>query len=57
MAFKICDRLSWISFFGFDLGGSMPDEHTIRHYRNQLTESVTLKGLMQAFEQPLRVAG
>ena len=44
-------------FFGFDLGGAMPDENTIRHYRNRLTESGTLEALMQAFEQQLREAG
>ena len=35
----------------------MPDENTIRHYRNRLTESGTLEALMQAFEQQLREAG
>jgi len=33
MEFMIRDRLSWMRFFGFDLGGAMPDENTIRHYR------------------------
>lgn len=51
MEFMIRDRLSWMRFFGFDLGGTMPDENTIRHYRNRLTESGTLDALMQAFEQ------
>jgi len=53
----IRDRLSWMRFLGFDLGASMPDENTIRHYRNRLTESGTLEALMQAFEQQLREAG
>lgn len=57
MEFMIRDRLSWMRFFGFDLGGAMPDENTIRHYRNRLTESGTLEALMQAFEQQLREAG
>ena len=35
----------------------MPDENTIRHYRNRLTESGTLEALMQAFEQQLRKTG
>jgi hypothetical protein len=35
----------------------MPDENTIRHYRNRLTESGTLEALMQEFEQQLREAG
>jgi transposase, IS5 family len=34
MVFMIRDRWSWMRFFGFDLGGSMPNENTIRHYRN-----------------------
>ena len=54
MEFMIRDRLSWMRFFGFDLGGAMPDENTIRHYRNRLTETGTLEALMQAFEQQLR---
>ena len=57
MEFMIRDRLSWMRFFGFDLGGAMPDENTIRHYRNRLTDSGTLEALMQAFEQQLREAG
>jgi hypothetical protein len=57
MEFMIRDRLSWMRFFGFDLGGAMPDENTIRHYRNRLTTSGTLEALMQAFEKQLREAG
>ena len=57
MEFMIRDRLSWMRFFGFDLGGTMPDENTIRHYRNRLSESGTLEALMQAFEQQLRERG
>lgn len=49
LEFMIRYRLSWMRFFGFDLGGTMPDESTIRHYRNRLTESGTLEALMQAF--------
>lgn len=57
MEFMIRDRLSWMRFFGFDLGSAMPDENTIRHYRNRLTERGTLEALMQAFEQQLRERG
>ena len=57
MEFMIKDRLSWISFFDFDLSDAMSDENTIRHYCNRLTESGTLETLMQAFEQQLREAG
>lgn len=35
----------------------MPDENTIRLYRNRLTESGTLEALMQAFEEQLRERG
>jgi IS5 family transposase len=57
MEFMIRDRLSWMRFFGFDLGGAMPDENTIHRYRNRLTESSTLDAFMLAFEQQLREAG
>lgn len=30
MEFMIRDRLSWMRFFGFDLGGTIPDENTMR---------------------------
>ena len=50
MEFIIRDRLSWMRFFGFHRGGAMPDENTIRHYRNRLTKGGTLEALMQTFE-------
>lgn len=37
-------------FLGFDLGGPTPDENTIRHFRNRLTETGTLKRVMKAFD-------
>ncbi len=43
MEFMIRYRLRWTRFFALDLGGGMPDKNTIRHYRNQLTESGTLE--------------
>ena len=43
MEFMIRDRLSWMRFLGFDLGAPTPDENTIRHFRNRLTETGTLK--------------
>ena len=46
MEFMIRDRLSWMRFLGFDLGGPTPDENTIRHFRNRLTETGTLKRVM-----------
>lgn len=35
MEFMIRDRLSWMRFFSFDLGGAMSDENRIRHYHNR----------------------
>ena len=46
MEFMFGDRLSGMRFFGFELGGAMPDEHTICHCRNRLTESGMLDALM-----------
>ena len=42
MEFMIRDRLSWMRFLRFDLGGPTPDENTIRLFRNKLTETGTL---------------
>ena len=57
MEFMIRDRLSWMRFFGFELSGRMPDENTIRHFRNRLTETGTLKRVMQAFDWQLHKKG
>jgi transposase, IS5 family len=57
MEFMIRDRLSWMRFLGFDLGGPTPDENTIRHFRNRLTESGTLKRVMKAFDWQLKKKG
>ncbi len=43
MEFMVRGRLSWMRFPGFDLGAPTPDENTIRHFRNRLTETGTLK--------------
>lgn len=45
------------AFFGLDLGASIPDEYTIRHYRNRLTQSGTLEPLMEAFDRKLHEQG
>ena len=50
MQFMIRVRLIWMRFFGSNPGVGMPDERTIRHYRNRLTKSGTLEALMQAYE-------
>lgn len=57
MEFMIRDRLSWMRFLGFELGGSTPDENTIRHFRNRLTETGTLKRVMKAFDWQLKKKG
>lgn len=57
MEIMIRDRLSWMRFLSFDLGGSTPDENTIRHFRNKLTETGTLKRVMKAFDWQLQKKG
>lgn len=57
MEFMIRDRLSWMRFRGFDLGAPTPDENTIRHFRNRLTETGTLKRVMKAFDWQLQKKG
>ncbi len=57
MEFMIRDRLSWMRFLGFDLGSPTPDENTIRHFRNRLTETGTLKRVMKAFDWQLHKKG
>ena len=57
MEFMIRDRLSWMRFLGFDLGGPTPDENTIRLFRDKLTDSGALKRVMKAFDWQLRKKG
>jgi IS5 family transposase len=57
MEFMIRDRLSWMRLLGFDLGGPPPDEHTIRLFRNKLTEAGTLRRVMKAFDWQLKKKG
>jgi len=57
MEFMIRDRLSWMRFLGFDLGAPTPDESTIRHFRNRMTETGTLKRVMKAFNWQLKKKG
>ena len=57
MEFMIRGRLSWLRFLDFELGGPTPDENTIRHFRNRLTETGTLKRVMKAFDWQLRKKG
>lgn len=37
-------------FLRFDLGGPRPDENTIRHFRNRLSKTGTLRRVMYAFD-------
>jgi IS5 family transposase len=57
MAFIIRDRLSWMQVLGFDLGAPTPDENTIRHFRNRLSETGTLKRVTKAFDWQLQKKG
>ena len=57
MEFMIRDRLSWMRFLGFELGAPMPDESTIRLFREKLTESGALRRIMKAFDWQLKKKG
>lgn len=57
MEFMIRDRLSWLRFLGLSLGDRTPDENTIRHFRNRLTETGTLRRVMKAFDWQLQKKG
>ena len=57
MEVMIRDRLSWMRFLGFELGGVTPDENTIRHFRNRMIETGTLKRVMKAFDWQLKKKG
>ncbi|MFO3798154.1 MAG: transposase, partial [Anaerolineales bacterium] len=50
-------RVSFLRFLGFSLGDRTPDENTIRHYRNRMTEPGTLKWVMKAFDWQLHKKG
>ena len=43
------DRLTWLQFLGLPIGADTPDECTIRHFRNRLTEVGLLDDLMACF--------
>jgi transposase len=57
MEFMFRDRLSWLRCFGLSLGDRTPDENTIRHFRNCLTETGTHKRVMKAFGWQLQKKG
>ena len=49
--------LPWMLFLGFEFGDAMPDQNTIRHFRNRLTETGALPLLEQAFDNQLEAHG
>lgn len=49
--------LPWMAFLGLSPGDSMPDENTIRHFRDRLTETGALPVLLQAFDDEVRAHG
>ena len=57
MEFMVWDRLSWMRFLGSELGGATPDENTIWHFRNRMTQTGTLKRVMKAFDWQLKNTG
>jgi IS5 family transposase len=57
MEYMIRDRLSWMRFLGFALGDRTADENTIRHFRDRMTETGTLKRVMKAFDWQLHKRG
>ena len=57
MEFLIRDRLSWLRFLGFQIGGATPDQKTIWLYREKLTQAGAFKALFVAFEEQLRDRG
>ncbi len=57
MEFLIRDRLSWLRFLGFQIGGATPDQKTIWLYREKLTQTGAFKALFVAFEEQLRDRG
>lgn len=57
MEYLIRDRLSWLRFFGFDLGAATPDANTIRTFRERLTQAGALDTLFADFDRQLKERG
>ena len=51
------DRFTWLQFLGLPIGVATPDECTIRHFRNRLTEAGLLDDLMVCFYYKLDELG
>jgi hypothetical protein len=54
LEFLVRDRLSWLRFLGFDLGGPMPDAHTIRLFRERLSDASVLDALFAHIHRQLK---
>ena len=57
MEFLIRDRLSWLRFPGFRIGEPVPDQKTIRPFREKLTRAGAFKALFAGFEEQPRERG
>ena len=57
MEYLIRDRLSWLSFLGFDLGEPAPDANTIWTFRERLTAASALAALFADFDSALKARG
>lgn len=57
MEWLIRDRLSWLRFFGFDLGAATPDANTIRMFRERLTAVDALDTVFGHFGRQLKARG
>ena len=53
MEFQILDRLSFQRFLGLDLADGVPDEKTIRHFKNQLATARAGKDVFDIFNEYL----
>ncbi|MEM6847766.1 MAG: hypothetical protein AAF580_06765 [Pseudomonadota bacterium] len=41
----------------FDFGATTPEENTIRHFRNRMSETGTIKRVMKSFDWQLKKKG
>ena len=55
--YQIKDRLSFMRFLGLDLHDKVPDENTIRHFKDKLREHNLIKKLFERFNQFLSKQG
>lgn len=55
--FQIADRITFMRFLGLQLNDSVPDQNTIRGFREKLTEKGVIDALFVAFNTRLQTAG